>query len=86
MKHEELKADFSALMISIASSAAFSLGLTPHPDDQKIHIDLKVARFHIDLLLVLQEKTKNNLSTEEKRFLESLVADLQMKYLEIQKK
>jgi DNA replication initiation complex subunit (GINS family) len=42
-----------------------------------------MAKFNIDLLVMLQDKTKNNLLDEEKKFLDSLVTDLQMKYIQM---
>lgn len=79
--NEEIQASFSTLILSIGSSAAMALGLAPNPATGKIEKDKRMAKFNIDLLIVLQEKTKNNLSEEEKAFLSSLVSDLQMKFL-----
>jgi hypothetical protein len=45
-----------------------------------------MARFNIDLLEVLQTKTKNNLLKEEGDFLNNLIADLRLKYVELSKK
>jgi hypothetical protein len=42
-----------------------------------------MARFNIDLLLVLQEKTKNNLTSDEASFLENIISDLQLKYVSV---
>jgi hypothetical protein len=79
---QNIAASFSVLAMSIASSAAMSLGLAPHPQSGKMEKDKAMAKFNIDLLVMLQEKTKNNLNDEEKRFLDSIVTDLQMKYLQ----
>jgi hypothetical protein len=59
-----------------------ALGLEKDPQTNKIDKDLDVARFNIDMLKLLQEKTKNNLSKEEEQFLNSVVSDLQMKFVE----
>ncbi len=80
---EKLEASFSMLMMSIASSAAMAMGLAPDPQTGKSATDKSMARFNIDLLVVLQEKTKNNLNEDEKKFLESLLSDLQMKYVQM---
>ena len=82
--HSNPEANFSTLILSIASSAAMSLGLAPNPTTQKVEKNLEIARFNIDLLVVLQNKTKNNLDPEESRFLESVVRDLQLKYIQNQ--
>jgi len=77
-----MQASFSILVMSIASSAAMSLGLAPNPQTGKIEKDKEMAKFNIDLLLILQEKTKSNLSDDEGKFLDSVVADLQRKFLD----
>lgn len=82
MSGSKLEASLSTLILSIASSAAMSLGLAPQPGTDKVEKNLELARFNIDLLLVLKEKTNNNLTDEEKRFLESVISDLQMKYVQ----
>ena len=78
----ELDANFSTLALSIASSAAMALGLAPNPTTGKTEKDQKMARFNIDLLRMLREKTKNNLTADEQRFLDSIVTDLQMKFIQ----
>lgn len=61
------------------------LGLAPHPQTGQTEKDLTMARFNIDMLEVLQTKTKNNLLKEESDFLNNLIADLRLKYVEISK-
>lgn len=75
------EASFSMLAMSIASSAAMALGLAPHPETQKIEKDKSMAKFNIDLLIMLQEKTKGNLSEEEAKLLTSVVSDLQSSFI-----
>lgn len=79
--HENMEASFSMLLMSIASSAAMALGLTPDPSTGTVQKDKNLARFNIDLLVVLKEKTKGNLSKEEEQFLNSLITDLQLKFV-----
>lgn len=76
-----LEASFSTLVLSIGSSAAMALGLAPNPMSGKTEKDLNLARFNIDLLIMLRDKTKGNLSDEEQRFINSIISDLQMKYV-----
>ncbi len=78
---EKIEASFSALVISIASNAAMYLGLSPNPMTGKNEPDSRMAQFNIDLLSILKEKTKNNLSEEENKLITSLVNDLQMKFV-----
>ena len=63
-----------------------SLGLSPHPESDQMSIDLEIARFNIDLLKVIQEKTKNNLSEEERHLLTNMLSDLQFKYVDVKSK
>ena len=81
-KQEKMEASFSMLVMSIASSAAMSLGLAPHPQTGETSKDKEMARFNIDLLVMLQDKTKGNLAGEEKQFLDYVVSDLQSKFIE----
>jgi hypothetical protein len=74
---------FSTLVLSIGSSAAMALGLAPNPQSGKVEKDLDMARFHIDLLVLLREKTKNNLIDEEQKFLDSVISDLQIKFVQV---
>lgn len=85
MSQQNLEASFSTLILSIASSAAMALGLAPHPETQEINKDLKLARFNIDLLVLLQTKTKGNLDSDEQKFLESVISDLQLKFVQSEK-
>ncbi len=81
--NEKLEASFSVLTMSIASSAAMALGLTPHPQTGDVSKDKIMAKFNIDLLVMLKEKTKGNLSAEEQRFLDHILSDLQLKFVEV---
>ncbi|MCB0365378.1 MAG: DUF1844 domain-containing protein [Bdellovibrionaceae bacterium] len=83
-QENKLEASFSTLILSIASSAAMSLGLAPNPTNNKTEKNLEMARFNIDLLVVLQDKTKNNLDKDEGAFLESVIRDLQLKFIQHQ--
>ncbi len=80
---ENLEASFSVLIMSIASSAVMAMGLAPNPQNGEVSKDKNLARFNIDLLLVLQAKTKGNLSSDEAKFLENLISDLQMKFVSV---
>lgn len=80
---KQLEASFSTLILSIGSSAAIALGLSPDPGSGKTSVNKEVAKFNIELLKLLEEKTKNNLSAEEANLLKSICSDLQLKYVEI---
>ena len=78
-----LQASLSTLILSIGSNAAMSLGLSPHPESNKTSVDLEIAKFNIDLLKVIQEKTKSNLNDEENHLLNNMLSDLQFKFVEV---
>ena len=75
-------ADFATLVLSLGSSAVMYLGQEDGPDGKKTTRNLPMAKHAIDLLTVLEEKTKGNLSAEEDQILESLLFDLRLRYVE----
>ncbi len=83
---DTMKANFSSLALSIASSAAMALGLSPDHETNQIHVDKTMAQFNIDMLLMLREKTKNNLSQEELELVNHLISDLQNHFISVFKK
>ena len=80
-----MEASFTTLAMSVASAAAMSLGLTPNPQTGKTEKNLSLARFNIDMLNVLKEKTKGNLLKEENEFLTHVLTDLQLRFVEAEK-
>jgi hypothetical protein len=76
-----LPVSFSTLVLSLASSAVLAMGLEKNPHTGQIEKDLDLARFNIDMLTLLKSKTKNNLDTEEQQFIDSVIGDLQMKFV-----
>ena len=79
---EILKPDFSHLVLSIASTALLKMGLDSRSKEEE---DRNMARYNIDLLSVLREKTKNNLTKEEAGLLDSCVQDLQLKFVQTER-
>jgi hypothetical protein len=75
-------ADFATLVLSLGSSAVMYLGQSDEPDGKKPGRNLPMAKHAIDLLTVLEEKTKGNLTPEEEQILESLLFDLRLRYVE----
>src|SRR5712692_418860 len=72
---------FLSLIMSLASNAAASLGMMPHPVTGETGVDLKTAKHWIDVLGMLEQKTRGNLDPQEEQVLESLLADLRMQYV-----
>jgi len=75
-------ADLATLVLSLGSSAVAYLGEEPGPEGGEPTRNLPMAKHAIDLLSVLEEKTKGNLTSEEAQILESLLFDLRLRYVE----
>jgi hypothetical protein len=76
-------AGFVNFVMSIASNAASSLGMMEHPVTHKREVDLELAKHWIDILGMLQHKTRGNLATQEETIVEGLLADLRMQYVSL---
>jgi hypothetical protein len=74
--------DFSTFVMSLSHSVLVNLGDAPDPEgNQNVHLEL--ARQTIDLLTLLQEKTRNNLTGPEEHLLEQALYDLRVRYVEV---
>ena len=74
-------AQFSTLILSLASSAFIAMGLEKNPQTNQIEKDMELASFNIDMLEMLKKKTKNNLDADEQQLLDTILADLQIKFV-----
>jgi len=81
--HELPPANFETLMGLLATQALMYLGAYADPRTGQPMVDLDVARHHIDLLAVLEEKTKGNLEDEEARSLASMLYELRSRYVQV---
>ncbi|MCS7150901.1 MAG: DUF1844 domain-containing protein, partial [Endomicrobia bacterium] len=77
---------FIALITSLASTCWMQLGKVPNPMTNKIEKELENAKFTIDLLRMLKDKTQGNLTADEERLLLSVIADLELNYADEVKK
>ncbi len=73
--------DFYTFCLSLGSSAFVHLGDAPHPESGDAQVNLVLAQQTIDILGMLQEKTKGNLTEEEAKFLDHLLLDLRLRYV-----
>ncbi len=73
--------DFSTFILSLSSSAAVHLGMMPHPEGQETIRNFPMAKQTIDILDILQEKTKGNLTGEEERLLSEILYNLRMTFV-----
>jgi len=73
--------NFSTFVFSLGTSAMYHFGDFPDPVTKKAERNLEAAKQTIDILGILQDKTKGNLSDDEERLLESLLYELRMRYV-----
>lgn len=78
--------DFSTHVLSMASSALIALGKMPAPDGQPHPLDLETAKHLIDVLAMLEGKTKGNLDEAEGKLLASLIYDLRVAFVDANSK
>ena len=76
-------AGFVNFVMSIASNAASSMGMMEHPVTHQREVNLEIAKHWIDVLGMLETKTRNNLLPQEDKILEGLLADLRMQYVSL---
>ena len=74
--------NFATFVISLSSSALIHLGIAPDPMTGEQTKDLAIAKQTIDMLAMLQEKTRGNLTEEEAQLMESMLYDLRMRYVD----
>lgn len=77
---------FTSFVMSLATQVLVQLGEMPAPSGMEIPQDLESARQTIDILTMLQGRTRGNLSTEEVRFLEEVLHSLRMSFINAKKK
>ncbi|MBW1681088.1 MAG: DUF1844 domain-containing protein [Deltaproteobacteria bacterium] len=73
--------NFTSLIFSLSSSALFHLGEVADPQTGEKKQDLPLAKHAIDTIAMLREKTEGNLTDEEKKFIENVLADLRWRYV-----
>ena len=74
--------DFNGFITSLGLQGMIFLGEIPNPVSQKKEENIQQAKFIIDTLIMLREKTKGNLKVEESNLLDNFIYELQMKFVE----
>jgi len=74
--------DFTTFCLSLASSAMIHLGQAPSPETDKPEKNLPLAKQTIDILVLLEAKTRGNLTPEENRLLTAVLYDLRMRFVQ----
>lgn len=73
--------DFSSFIFSLSTSALLHLGEVPDPITKKRGKNLPLAKQTIDILGMLKEKTKGNLTPDEEKLMENILTDLRWRYV-----
>jgi hypothetical protein len=76
-------ASFTFLVLSMRAQVEVHLGLMPYGDDENAEPNLPLARHTLDMMGVLAEKTKGNLSLEEHRMLENSLTELRFRFVQV---
>jgi hypothetical protein len=74
--------DFATFILSLSHSALVHMGEAPDPETGKADRNLPLARQTVDLIAMLEDKTKGNLSGDEERLIGQILFDLRMRYVE----
>ena len=78
---EKIEVSFVQFIGQLNLQAQIALGIIQNPVTGKYERNLEVAKYHIDILGMLEEKTKGNLSKEEENYLKTVLTDLRMRYV-----
>jgi len=79
-------ANFPGLVSMLATQVFFALGLIATEHNKDAQPDLEMAKFNIDMLTVLEEKTKGNLDDEEEKMLTDTLSQLRMAFVQVSQK
>jgi hypothetical protein len=82
---EKMESLFELLVLSLANATLVGLGLLEDPESQSTSIHMEDARSNIEMLEMLTQKTKGNLTAEEQKLVDSVMYDLRMKFVEVTK-
>ncbi len=76
------KIDFSSFILSLYSSGLVQLGKVEDPSSGEKSINLDLAKHTIDMIAMLEEKTKGNLTEEEDNLLKALLSEIRLAFVE----
>jgi Domain of unknown function (DUF1844). len=82
MKDDKNTSLFFSLIMTFQAAAMQQMGKIKNPISDKIERDLQQAQLSIDILDMLEEKTKGNLSDDESRFLKGILQELKLNYVD----
>lgn len=76
-------ASFETLVSTMATQALFAMGAIPDPRTGQPQMHLELARHHLDMLGVIEDKTKGNLSEEESKMITGTLYELRSRYIQL---
>lgn len=76
-------ADFQGLIGMLATQAYFALGVLRHDENEEVEPDFEIAKYNIDLLGILDEKCKGNISSDEQKMLTGTLDQLRMLFVNL---
>lgn len=76
------KIDFSSFILSLYSSGLVQLGKVEDPSNGSKSVNLDLAKHTIDMIAMLEEKTKGNLTEEEKNLIKALLSEIRIAFVE----
>ncbi|MEO0515241.1 MAG: DUF1844 domain-containing protein [Planctomycetota bacterium] len=76
-------ANFETLLSSFVTQALYAMGAIPDPQTGQPALHLDLARFQIDMLSVLEDKTKGNLNDEEAKMIAGTLYELRTRYVQL---
>lgn len=82
-REEDEMTEFMGAIMNIASPAFIYLGLADHPATGRPQIDLGAAQQYIDILAILREKTRGNLTRSEEEFFDGILSDMRMQFVSL---
>jgi hypothetical protein len=81
--HQHDHVTFLGFLVSLAHTAAIHLGDVPEPGAEGPAVNLPAAQQMIDILALLEEKTRGNLTPEERQVLEQVLYELRLRFVEV---
>lgn len=76
---------FANLIVSLGTSAMIHMGMIENPATKQKEKDLSSARQEIDLIMMLKDKTKGNLTDPEQKVIDQVIKELQIRYVDASK-
>ena len=72
--------EFSHLVISLAQGVKLGLGEVTNPDTEAVEKDLNMAKYSLETLRMLKEKTRGNLNEDEQKLIDALLTEFASKF------